>query len=262
MHQFTDTDSIIFEKQKFIIIDHFLENEIAYECQNEILNADNKVWDRYDNYFEQKYTYRDKNNFPTKVNELFTYFTSDFFIEELNKLTKLTLINEQEKIFWGIHLFNDGDKLDIHVDAGRHLPTGFIKAVTIGIYLSYQWKEENGGHIEFWEGDSSNTENPEIYHCKEKILPIFNRCIIFENNDFSWHGAPDPCICKNNEKRIFLTLSYLTKESNPSFTNEKRKAYFIKRPDDPEDKEKDKMRLLRANPETCKHVYNLNNVNK
>jgi hypothetical protein len=93
MHQFTD--SIIFEKQKLIIIDHFLENEIAYECQNEILNAYNKVWDRYDNYFEQKYTYRDKNNFPTKVNELFTYFTSDFFINQLNKLTKLTLINEQ-----------------------------------------------------------------------------------------------------------------------------------------------------------------------
>lgn len=135
-----------------------------------------------------------------------------------------------------------------------------IKAVTLGIYLSYNWSEENGGHIEFWEGDKSIVNNPKIYRCKEKILPIFNRCIIFENNDNSWHGAPEPCICKKNEKRIFFiffTLSYLTDEKKGFFENEKFKAYFIKRPNDIDDEEKDKMRILRANPDTCKYIYNM-----
>lgn len=31
---------------------------------------------------------------------------------------------------------------------------------------------------------------------------------------------------------------------------------FVKRHDDRED-EKDKMRILRANPETCKYIYNM-----
>ena len=170
----------------------------------------------------------------------------------------ISCINENDKIFWGVHLFNDADKLDIHVDAGRHLKTGLVKAVTLGIYLSYNWNEENGGYIEFWEGDKSSIDNPKIYRCKEKFLPVFNRCIIFENNDTSWHGAPEPCICKNNEKRIFFTLSYLSDEKSNLFENKRLKAYFVKRPQDPDDEEKDKMRILRANPETCKYIYNTN----
>ena len=251
-------DLLKYKENKYLVIDNFLDNDMALICQTEILNSEPNNWDKYNNCFEQKKTYRDKNNFPENVNDLFKTFTSEEFINNLNKLTGLNLINENDKIFWGVHLFNDADKLDIHVDAGRHLKTGLVKAVTLGIYLSYNWNEENGGYIEFWEGDKSSIDNPKIYRCKEKILPVFNRCIIFENNDTSWHGAPEPCICKNNEKRIFLTLSYLSHEKSNLFENERFKAYFVKRPQDPDDEEKDKMRILRANPETCKYIYNTN----
>jgi Rps23 Pro-64 3,4-dihydroxylase Tpa1-like proline 4-hydroxylase len=248
---------LCFKEKKYVVIDDFLDSTYAIQCLEELLHVNGDVWDRYNNCFEEKYTYRDKNDFPCLINNMFTTFTSTEFINNLNMLTGLNLINDNDKIFWGIHLFNDGDKLDIHVDAGRHLKTGLVKAITLGVYLSYNWSEKNGGHIEFWEGDKSCINNPQIYKCKEKILPVFNRCVIFENNDTSWHGAPEPCICKNNEKRIFLTLSYLSDEKNNLFENERLKAYFVKRPDDPDDEEKDKMRILRANPETCKYVYNM-----
>jgi Rps23 Pro-64 3,4-dihydroxylase Tpa1-like proline 4-hydroxylase len=257
MYHFKKDDVLFYKENKHLVIDQFLDNQLALSCQQEIINASSDNWDRYDNFFEQKYTYRDKNNLPENVNHLFKQLTSNEFINKLNHLTGLTLINDDDKIFWGVHLFNNSDKLDIHVDAGRHLKTGLVKAITLGIYLSYKWNEENGGHFEFWEGDKSNHPDPKIYKCNKKILPIFNRCIIFENNDTSWHGVPDPCICNNDEKRIFLTLSYLTTEKN-NFQNERFKAYFIKRPNDPEDEEKDKMRILRSNPDTCKQIYNLN----
>ena len=258
MYNFHQKNLLKYKENKCLVIDNFLENDIALSCQSEILNSEPKNWDRYNNCFEQKNTYRDKNNLPKNINNLFKIFTSDEFISNLNSLTGLNLINDNDKIFWGVHLFNDSDKLDIHVDAGRHLKTGLVKAVTLGIYLSYNWNEENGGYIEFWEGDKSSIDNPKIYRCKEKFLPVFNRCIIFENNDTSWHGAPEPCICKNNEKRIFFTLSYLSDEKSNLFENKRLKAYFVKRPQDPDDEEKDKMRILRANPETCKYIYNTN----
>ena len=258
MYNFTNNDLLKYKENKYLVIDNFLDNDMALICQNEILNSNLDNWDRYNNCFEQKNTYRDKSNLPKNVNNLFNTFISENFINKLNNLTGLKLINDNDRIFWGVHLFNDSDKLDIHVDAGRHIKTGLIKAITIGVYLSYNWSEENGGHIEFWEGDKSNIDNPKIYSCKDKILPIFNRCIIFENNDNSWHGAPEPCICKNNEKRIFLTLSYLSDEKSNLFENERRKAYFVKRPNDTDDEEKDKMRILRSNPETCKYIYNMN----
>jgi Rps23 Pro-64 3,4-dihydroxylase Tpa1-like proline 4-hydroxylase len=257
MYEFTENDKLTYKENKILVIDHFLEKEIAKKCQNEILLADKSEWDRYNNCFEQKYTYKDKNNFPHSVKELYNYLTSSDFLYKLKDLTSLNLINETDRILWGIHLFENGDKLDIHVDAGRHIKTGFIKAITIGIYLSFNWNEENGGCLEFWDGDSCHIDSPEIKNCKSKILPIFNRCVIFESNNYSWHGAPDPCICKNDEKRIFITLSYLIEEENDNFLNKRLKAYFVKRPYDPYDEEKDKMRLLRANPNTCETIYNI-----
>jgi Rps23 Pro-64 3,4-dihydroxylase Tpa1-like proline 4-hydroxylase len=257
MYNFTDEDFLNYKNNKYLRIDNFLENNNALICQNEILNSNLNDWDRYNNCFEQKNTFRDKYNFPENVNNLFNKFTSSDFIDKLNHLTELKIVNDENRIFWGIHLFNHNDKLDIHVDAGRDLKTGYIKALTIGIYLSYNWSEQNGGYLEFWEGDKSNIDSPKIYKCKEKFLPIFNRFIIFENNDMSWHGSPEPCICNNNEKRIFITLSYLSNEQNNLFENKRFKAYFVKRPNDPDDEEKDKMRILRSNAETCKYVYNI-----
>jgi Rps23 Pro-64 3,4-dihydroxylase Tpa1-like proline 4-hydroxylase len=257
MYHFTHEQSEIFQANKYIIIDNFLDKKDASDCQTEILQCDMSVWDRYNNCFEQKYTYRDKYNFPVNVKNLFTQFTSELFLNELNRLTKLNLINDPTRMFWGIHLFENGDKLDIHVDAGRHLSTNFTKALTVGLYLSYDWKEENKGYLEFWKGDNSYEENPKLYNCVHKILPLFNRCVIFENNDTSWHGAPEDCIC-TNEKRIFVTCSYLMKDSNELFKNERKKALFIKRPQDPDDIEKDRLRIVRANPTQCKDVYNIN----
>jgi hypothetical protein len=48
-------------------------------------------------------------------------------------------------------------------------------------------------------------------------------------------------------------------ENDDNFTNKKPKAYFINRPNDPIDLEKDKLRLLRADPILYKEVYRYNN---
>ena len=45
------------------------------------LQATPNMWDRYDNCFEQKSTYRDKNNFPKNINNLYDYLTSSQFID-------------------------------------------------------------------------------------------------------------------------------------------------------------------------------------
>ena len=50
----------------------------------------------------------------------------------------------------------------------------------------------------------------------------------------------------------------MSDEKSNLLENQRIKAYFVKRPNDPDDEEKDKMRILRANPETCKLVYNMN----
>jgi Rps23 Pro-64 3,4-dihydroxylase Tpa1-like proline 4-hydroxylase len=257
---FDEADLTEYNLKKYVIKDNIINEEFAKLCQNEILNSNSSLWDRYNNYCEQKYTFKDKNNFPENTNKIFEYLVSDEFVTELNKLTGLKLITDTNKLFYGIHMFENGDYLDIHVDAGRHFNNNLIKAVTLGIYLSYNWTEENKGYLEFWEGDKSSDDNPKIYFCKEKILPKFNRLVVFECHDKSWHGSVEKCIVNSDEKRIFLTVSYLCDNfTDTNFTNNRYKALFVKLPDEPENEEKDKFRLMRSKISQVNKCYNLSN---
>jgi len=232
-----------------------LEFEFANKIQEEILNIPENMWDRYDNPLENKWTLHDKNNLPENCNKLFEILTSNQFLDYLSSLMGYEILNDPTKNWWGIHKYDDGDKLDIHVDAGLHPKTKQKKQLTLGIYLSKDWKEENGGHLEIWKGENASNNKAQLLECVDKILPAFNTLVLFECNDYAWHGNPEPVICKNGEKRIFLTLSYVSEQYTD--LNKKEKAFFIKRPNDPEDDEKDKIRLMRCDPEKYKEVYRI-----
>jgi len=256
-------NNIIFQKEfynnkKFCVIDNILNIETAKCLQKEIVESLDEHWDRYDNPFEKKYTWRDKNNLLPLSKILFDYLHTSEFITFLSEFTNYKLQEDKSKNWWGIHKFDNGDKLDIHVDAGRHPKNNLKKIITLGIYLSYNWNKECGGNIEFWNGDNSKNNDAKIYDKKISIEPKFNRCIIFENNDYSWHGAPVPCICNENQKRIFFTCSYLTNIDNSIHKNDRKKAFFVKLPNELDDPEKDKLRLLRADPEKYKTIYRIN----
>lgn len=238
-----------------VIIDNILDETFAKELQTEILTQPKNKFDRYNNPFEQKWTYHNKYDLPEKCKELFTFFESEEWINHLSEIVGKQLIIDPTRNFWGIHTYDDGDYLDIHVDAGTHPKNNLKKEITFGIYLSKDWTEKNGGHLEIWSGDNACNNDAKLHKLHAKVLPIFNRCVIFRCTDDSWHGAPSPVKCKNGEKRIFLTLSYLSERKD--FKNKKCKAFFVKLPDEPKNKKKDKLRLLRADPKKYKEIYGI-----
>ena len=46
--------------------------------------------------------------------------------------------------------------------------------------------------------------------CKQKILPSFNKMVIFSTTDFSNHGHPDPIDCPSNISRKSIALYYFS----------------------------------------------------
>jgi len=228
--------------------DNFLDEDFAIKIQEEILNIPDSDWDRYDNPFEQKYTLRNKYNFPPNLRLLFEKLESEDFISKLSNICGYKLILDDTRNFWGVHKYDSGDKLDIHTDAGLHPVNKLKKQITLGIYLSSNWKKEYECELEIWKGDKKGI-NEKI----DSIEPYFNRLIVFTCNDYAWHGNPEPCKSSNESKRIFVTISYLSE--NFEDENKKVKACFVTRPEDPVDLEKDKLRLLRADPERYKEVY-------
>jgi Rps23 Pro-64 3,4-dihydroxylase Tpa1-like proline 4-hydroxylase len=237
----------------YIIQDNFLDDNFAKDIQKEILDIPEEAWDRYENPFESKFTLRNKFNFPPNLNRLFDELQKESFTDKLSKVVGHTLFLDHTRNFWGAHKYNNGDKLDIHVDAGLHPTTKQKKQVTLGIYLSANWKEEYGCQLEVWKGDNAVSNDAKIYEKVASISPLFNRMILFTCNDYAWHGNPEPAGCPKNSKRIFITISYLSE--NYEDLNKRQKAYFLARPNDPVDLEKDKLRLLRADPDRFKEIY-------
>jgi|LakMenEpi03Aug12_release.lakeMendotaPanAssembly.Ray.scaffolds.fasta_scaffold557211_1 Rps23 Pro-64 3,4-dihydroxylase Tpa1-like proline 4-hydroxylase len=232
--------------------DTFLHEDFAKQLQEEILTIPKDEFDRYENPFESKYTLRNKHAFPPLLNLLFDALQSESFLTELSSIVGYPLQLDTERLYWGVHLYDAGDKLDIHTDAGIHPIVHKKKHCTVGIYLSKEYKESQGCHLEIWKGTSC-LNNPVLEEKVVSIAPIFNRMILFTCTDKAWHGNPEPLQADGNTKRIFITISYLSDDL--SLTNTYKKALFVKRPQDPTDAEKDRLRLLRANPETCTEVY-------
>jgi hypothetical protein len=147
----------------YLTFDNFIEYDFAVTVQDEILHIPKENWDRYDNPLEQKYTLRDKYNFPCNLKILFNELTSDAFVSELSKIVGYKLKLDDTRNFWGVHKYENGDKLDIHVDAGIHPTMGLKKQVTLGIYLSHNWKEPYGCNLEIWTGENSSSNNSKIF---------------------------------------------------------------------------------------------------
>jgi Rps23 Pro-64 3,4-dihydroxylase Tpa1-like proline 4-hydroxylase len=233
--------------------DHILEEEMAKKIQEEILNVSEDAWDRYDNPFESKYTLRNKYQFPPLLRELFQELESPNMLNQLSNIVGIPLELDPTRNFWGVHKYKSGDKLDIHVDAGIHPITKQKKQVTLGIYLSQHWKEEYGCELEIWKGSSSESNHASITEMVTSISPLFNRMVLFTCTDNSWHGNPSPVHGSEDATRIFITISYLS--NNQEDKNKRSKAFFIARPNDPKDNQKDQLRLLRADPLRYHEIY-------
>ena len=74
------------------------------------------------------------------------------------------------------------------------------RRLNILIYLNQNWADHNGGHLELWDKNMKN--------CEKKILPIFNRMVIFSTTDFSYHGNPNKVKVNNDNSRKSIALYY------------------------------------------------------
>ncbi len=85
----------------------------------------------------------------------------------------------------GLHEIGTDGFLGMHVDYNWH-PTKVYRRLNLLLYLN-DWKEGDGGELVIGE---------------EIIQPIFNRCVVFETTETSWHGHPNPWKGKDSRKSL------------------------------------------------------------
>ena len=77
------------------------------------------------------------------------------------------------------------------------------RRVNLLLYLNKNWLDSYGGCLELWD--------KEMTKCVKKIKPEFNTMVIFNTNDFSNHGHPDPLNCPINLSRKSIATYYFSK---------------------------------------------------
>jgi hypothetical protein len=70
------------------------------------------------------------------------------------------------------------------------------------LYLNKNWKEEYAGFLELWDMQRKVRI--------ANIAPLFNRLVIFETNEISYHGHPVPLNTPDGMSRKSLAVYYYT----------------------------------------------------
>jgi Rps23 Pro-64 3,4-dihydroxylase Tpa1-like proline 4-hydroxylase len=214
------------EAQPFphVVIDDFLPEEDLDLVLDEFLQAQDEAWRRFDNPREKKLAERRETSFGPFTRHLLTAnFNSSVFLEFLESLTGITgLIPDPYFEGGGLHQIVPGGFLKVHSDFNWHKDLKLDRRLNVIVYLNRDWEEEYGGYLELW--------NREMSRCERRVLPIFNRCVIFSTTDFSYHGHPEPLSCPEGMTRKSLALYYYSNGRPAEELSDAHSTLFQSRP--------------------------------
>lgn len=185
-----------------IVLDDFLPANLADLCVQEFPKrpaADTG----YARHQENKKAEFKPEVLSPALRTLFYSFNSLPFIGFLENLTGIKgLIPDPYFTGAGFHEVANGGHLNIHADFNHHALLDLERRINVLIYLNRDWKEEYGGCFEIWDRTMTRRSS--------RVVPLFNRCVIFNTSSTSFHGNPEPVNHPTGVSRRAIALYYYT----------------------------------------------------
>lgn len=127
----------------------------------------------------------------------------------------------------GTHENLDGQSLDNHIDFNYHPGTGWHRRLNLIVYLNRQWQDGWGGALELHR-DPHDPQTDEVV----RIAPLFNRCVIFETTEHSWHGFEKIALPDNSKhlSRRSVALYFYTRERPRQQVASRHSTVYVDRP--------------------------------
>ncbi len=185
------------------VLDNLFPQEVLLRVLADFPDAGDTHWRRFENPLEKKLGFDYRTPVGDGLQRFLYFLNSAPMLEFLEGCTGIDgLIPDPYFGGAGPHQLVRGGFLKIHADFNWHPKLKLDRRLNLLVYLNQDWEEEYGGHLEMW--DSA------LERCDQRILPVFNRTVIFSTTDTSYHGNPKPLTCPEGWTRKSVSMYYYT----------------------------------------------------
>ena len=204
------------------LLDDFFPVDVARRLANEFPDYNEPNWHWYNNPLENKKAKNHWYEFPQLTYQIFSHLNSTEFIETIREITGIqTLYPDIGLHGGGWHMHSRGGKLNIHLDYNINPKLNLQRKLNLIVYLTEDWDTSWGGGLELW----SHNEETNLPDKREVVVDnIFNRAILFDTTQNSWHGLPQPITCPEGVYRKSIAVYYMT--DIPENTNQRKRALY------------------------------------
>lgn len=168
--------------------------------------SDKDKWDIRDDKGIQvklRTNWKTELDIPPKILKVIQTLQSGRFCRMLSEYTGIDGLMPD---YWfgggGLNQIMPGGQLAIHLDGTHNDEIKMYRRVNVIVFLNKNWKDEYGGHLEFWDKD--------LKSCLDKIRPDYNTMAMFNTSDLTQHGHPNPLMCPEGMSRKSLILYFYT----------------------------------------------------
>jgi len=160
--------------------------------------------------------------------EVYRYIASKDFLDFISTITGIpSLIHDEQMFGGGTHENLEGQELDAHVDFNFLEDRGLHRRLNVLLYLNTEWEEDWGGCLEL----HSNPRRPRENRVKV-VKPGFNRCVVFETSEYSWHGFEKIRLPENKKhlSRKLLSIYLYTRDRPAAEIVPSHGTFYVQRP--------------------------------
>jgi len=213
---------------KHLIIDNFLPDDLAIKCLESFPKLDDKTW-KHENdkniEVKSRTTWKSEFDIPDNIVDSVRILNSSLVLNSFSEVFGIQrLMSDPYFSGGGLNITQKGGLLDVHIDGNYHDASGLNRRMNALIYLNPGWEEPWGG--EFGIYNSNGTQ------LIKKVEPLFNRLVVFDSHDYSYHGLPDPIKFPDGINRKSIILYYYTKDSrleDQTLTEDPHSALWVKK---------------------------------
>jgi Rps23 Pro-64 3,4-dihydroxylase Tpa1-like proline 4-hydroxylase len=164
----------------------------------------------------------DASRYAAPVKELNDLLASEHFLTDLSYITGIPrLLADERLVGGGIHITGPGGRLDVHVDFNFIAERKLHRRLNLLLYLNSPWQDGWGGQFQLWD--------KHVKHCEAEFAPLFNRCVIFETSEISYHGVLPVSADAPFPRKSFATY-YYTVEAPAHWIGVSHSTIFRARP--------------------------------